>query len=144
MNASARFAHRRTAIPRVLMLWLACAGAQAFELAPAVRPDDAINLGQLHPVRAAVGETARIAYSGAAMAIAMSAAYVPTYRPGEQAIGLAFGSYRGYSAAALGFKRSSDDGDMAWGMGVSSTGRDWGFNAGIGWKLPRSTAAARP
>ena len=144
MNAFARFALRRTAILRVLMLWLACAGAQAFELAPAVRPDDAINLGQLQPVRAAVGETARIAYSGAAMAIAMSAAYVPTYRPGEQSIGLAFGSYRGYSAAALGFKRSSDDGDMAWGMGVSSTGRDWGFNAGIGWKLPRSTAAARP
>ena len=114
------------------------------ELAPALRPDDAINQAQLHPVRAPVGETARIAYSGAAMAIAMSAAYVPTYRPGEQAIGLAFGSYRGYSAAALGFKRSSDDGDMAWGMGVSSTGRDWGFNAGIGWKLPRSTAAARP
>lgn len=144
MNAFARFALRRTAILRVLMLWLACAGAQAFELAPAVRPDDAINLGQLQPVRAAVGETARIAYSGAAMAIAMSAAYVPTYRPGEQSIGLAFGSYRGYSAAALGFKRSSGDGDMAWGMGVSSTGRDWGFNAGIGWKLPRSTSAARP
>ncbi|MCY1535164.1 YadA-like membrane anchor domain protein [compost metagenome] len=143
MNASTRFAPARTAIPLVL-LWLACAGAHAFELAPAVRPDDAINLGQLHPVRTAVGDRARIAYSGAAMAIAMSAAYVPTYRPGEQSIGLAFGSYRGYSAAALGFKRSSDDGDMAWGMGVSSTGREWGFNAGIGWKLPRSTAAARP
>ena len=143
MNASARFAPARTVIPLVL-LWLACAGAHAFELAPAVRSDDAINLGQLHPVRTAVGDTARIAYSGAAMAIAMSAAYVPAYRPGEQAVGLAFGNYRGYTAASLGFKRTSGGGDSAWGMAVSSTGREWGFNAGIGWKLPRSTTAARP
>lgn len=114
------------------------ASASAFELAPGVLPGDAVNLGQLNQVRAEGREVARIAYSGTAMAVALSGAYVPTLYPGEKSIGLAMGTYRSYASASLGFKALSDDGRMAWGMAVATTGSDWGLNAGIGWKLPRA------
>lgn len=113
-------------------------GVLVANVAPGALPGDAINLGQLDQTRAALRDVERIAYSGTAMAAAMTAAYVPALQPGEKAIGLAVGSYKGYAAASLGFRTMSDDGQMAWGMTVANAGRDWGFNAGIGWKLPRS------
>lgn len=129
------------------MLWLCAAaghgtagaadGVLISNLAPGVRPGDAVNLGQLNQTGAALRDVERISYSGTAMAVAMTAAYVPALQPGEKTVGLAFGSYRGYTAASLGFKTLSDDGRMAWGMAVANAGRDWGFNAGIGWKLSR-------
>lgn len=132
----------------LVMLWLCAAashgaanaadGVLIANMAPGVLPGDAANLGQLGQAHSALRDVERIAYSGAAMAVAMSGAYVPTLYPGEKTVGLAVGSYRGYTAASLGFKTLSDDGRMAWGMAVANTGRDWGFNAGIGWKLPRS------
>lgn len=117
--------------------------AGAAGLAPGLLQGDAINLGQLEQVRADAGDVARIAYSGTAMAVALSGAYVPTLHPGEKTVGLATlglatGTYKGYAAASLGFKALSDDGRTAWGMALASTGRDWGLNAGIGWKLPRA------
>lgn len=131
----------------LVVLWLcaaaghgmACAadGALISNLAPGVQPGDAINLGQLNQTGAALRDVERVAYSGTAMAVAMTAAYVPALQPGEKTVGIAFGSYRGYTAASLGFKTLSDDGRMAWGMAVANAGPDWGFNAGIGWKLPR-------
>jgi len=132
----------------LVALWLGAAAAQGAagaaqgvpisNVAPGVQPGDAINLGQLNQIGAALRDTERIAYSGTAMAAAMTAAYLPALHPGEKAVGLAFGSYRGYTAASLGFRTLSDDGRTAWGMTVASAGRDWGFNAGIGWKLPGS------
>jgi autotransporter adhesin len=130
----------------LVVLWLCAAGhgmAGAAEgvlisnLAPGVLPGDAVNLGQLNQTGAALRDVERISYSGTAMAVAMTAAYVPALQPGEKTVGLAFGNYRGYTAASLGFKTLSDDGQMAWGMAIANAGRDWGFNAGIGWKLPR-------
>jgi hypothetical protein len=112
--------------------------AGAAGLAPGLLPGDAIHLGQLEQVRAGAGDVARIAYSGTAMAVALSGACVPTLYPGEKTVGLAMGTYKSYAAASLGFKALSDDGRMAWGMAVASTGNDWGLNAGIGWKLPRA------
>lgn len=112
--------------------------AGAAGLAPGLLPGDAANLGQFEQVRADAGDVARIAYSGTAMAVALSGAYVPTLHPGEKTVGLAMGTYKQYAAASLGFKALSDDGRTAWGMAVASTGSDWGLNAGIGWKLPRA------
>lgn len=132
----------------LVVLWLCATAAHGAageadgvlitNVAPGVQPGDAINLGQLNQASAALRDMERIAYSGTAMAVAMTAAYVPVLQPGEKAIGLAVGSYKGYTAASLGFRTLSDDGQTAWGMTVASTGRDWGFNAGIGWKLPRT------
>ncbi|MFH0130261.1 YadA-like family protein [Variovorax sp. VaC1] len=124
------------------VLSLAAAGLQASafanELAPGLLPNDAINVGQLNQVRANVNDVTRIAYSGTAMAVALSAAYVPTLYPGEKTIGLGVGTYKSHTATSLGFKALSEDGRMAWGMAVATTGSDWGLNAGIGWKLPRA------
>jgi autotransporter adhesin len=132
----------------LVMLWLcatalhgvasAADGVLVTNVAPGVLPGDAVNLGQLQQVPAALRDVERIAYSGTAMAVAMTAAYVPTLYPGEMTVGLAVGTYKGYTAASLGFKTLSDDGQMAWGMAIANAGRDWGFNAGIGWKLPRA------
>lgn len=133
----------------LVVLWLCAAaghglagaadGAPISNVAPGVRPGDAVNLEQLNQAGAALHDVERIAYSGTAMAVAMTAAYVPALQPGEKTAGLAFGSYRGYTAVSLGFRTLSDDGRTAWGMAVANAGRDWGFNAGIGWKLPRGT-----
>ncbi|WP_410010793.1 YadA-like family protein [Variovorax sp. PAMC26660] len=103
-------------------------------MAPGIQPGDAVNVGQLNQVQSQVGEVARIAYSGSAMAFAMSGTYLPTLYPGEKTVGVGLGSYKGYSAVALTFKALSDDGKMSWGAGLSTTGKEWGINAGIGWK----------
>ncbi|WP_432727158.1 YadA-like family protein [Variovorax sp. W6] len=131
----------------LVVLWLCAAaghgaasaadGVLVSNLAPGVQPGDAVNLGQLNQTGAALRDVERVAYSGTAMAVAMTAAYVPALLPGEKTVGLAFGGYRGYTAVSLGFRTLSDDGRTAWGMAVANAGRDWGFNAGIGWKLPR-------
>jgi hypothetical protein len=49
-------------------------------------------------------------------------------------VGVGFGNYKGYSAVALTFKALSGDGKMSWGAGLSTTGKQWGVNAGVGWK----------
>nr|WP_268810563.1 YadA-like family protein [Variovorax sp. Root473] len=112
----------------------AAGGTRISNVAPGVLPGDAVNLGQLQQVQKQVGDVARIAYSGTAMAFAMSGTYLPTLYPGEKTIGVGLGSYQGYSAVALTFKALSDDGKMSWGAGLTSTGKEWGVNAGIGWK----------
>jgi autotransporter adhesin len=109
-------------------------GTRISNVAPGVLPTDAVNLGQLNQVQSQVGDVARIAYSGTAMAFAMAGTYLPTLYPGEKTVGVGFGSYKGYSAVALTFKALSDDGKMSWGAGLSTTGKEWGINAGIGWK----------
>jgi len=63
-----------------------------------------------------------------------SGTYLPTLYPGEKTVGVGLGSYKGYSAVALTFKALSDDGKMSWGAGLTTTGKEWGINAGIGWK----------
>ncbi|WP_413313532.1 YadA-like family protein [Variovorax sp. Varisp36] len=109
-------------------------GTRISNVAPGVLPTDAVNLNQLNQVKGQVGDVARIAYSGTAMAFAMSGTYLPTLYPGEKTVGVGLGSYKGYSAVALTFKALSDDGKMSWGAGLTTTGKEWGINAGIGWK----------
>jgi len=89
---------------------------------------------QIGALQNQVGEVARIAYSGTAMAFAMAGTYLPTLYPGEKTVGIGVGTYKGYSAVGLTFKALSNDGTMSWGAGLSTTGKEWGINAGIGWK----------
>ena len=60
--------------------------------------------------------------------------YIPNLEPGEKALGVGVGSFQGYGAAAVNFRSMNESGGMVWGVGVSSTGSQWGVNAGIGWK----------
>lgn len=110
-------------------------------VAAGVAPTDAVNVSQLNGVQNQVTglsnqvrDVARIAYSGTAMAFAMSGTYLPALSPGEKAVGVGLGNYKGYSAVGLTFKALSEDGRMSWGAGISTTGKEWGVNAGIGWK----------
>jgi len=81
----------------------------------------------------------RLAYSGTAMAPAMSGAGVPAAWVGEKTVGLASGGgYRGYAPAGFSAKAPSGDGQAVWGMGAASTGRDRVRYASVGWKLPRA------
>jgi Coiled stalk of trimeric autotransporter adhesin/Extended Signal Peptide of Type V secretion system/YadA-like membrane anchor domain/Head domain of trimeric autotransporter adhesin len=109
-------------------------GTRIGNVAPGVRPTDAVNMNQLNQVKSQVGDVARIAYSGTAMAFAMSGTYLPTLSAGEKTVGVGLGSYKGYSAVALTFKALSEDGRTSWGGGLSTTGKEWGLNAGVGWK----------
>ena len=89
---------------------------------------------QIGALQNQIGDVARIAYSGTAMAFAMAGTYLPTLYPGEKTVGVGIGNYKGYSAVGLTFKALSNDGKMSWGAGISTTGKEWGINAGIGWK----------
>ena len=75
----------------LVALWLGAAAAHGAagaaesvlisNVAPGAQPGDAINLGQLNQAGAALRDVERIAYSGTAMAVAMTAAYVPALQP---------------------------------------------------------------
>jgi len=107
---------------------------QITHVAPGVNPTDAVNMSQLSQVQANVNNVARNAYSGVAMSMAMTGAVMPTLGPSESGLGAGVGTYQGYSAVALTFKSLSASGKVAWGVGVSSTGSNWGAYAGIGFK----------
>lgn len=96
-------------------------------VAPGINPTDAVNLDQLRDV-------SRIAYSGTAMSFAMNGAVMPNLEPGEKGFGVGLGHYKSYSAVAVQFKALSGTGDQAWGVGISTTGKEWGLQLGVGFK----------
>ncbi|MGE9659004.1 YadA family autotransporter adhesin, partial [Snodgrassella alvi] len=109
---------------------------------------DAVNVAQLkgvnnqitninkyvNQVNDRVQRTERRAYSGTALAMALSGAYLPSLNAGEQAVGVGVGTYRGYTAVGANYKAMSNSGNIGWGAGVSTTGKEVGFNAGVGFK----------
>ena len=109
---------------------------------------DAVNVAQLkgvnnqitnvnkyvNKVNERVQRTERRAYSGTALAMALSGAYLPSLNAGEQAVGVGVGTYRGYTAVGANYKAISNSGNIGWGAGVSTTGKEVGFNAGVGFK----------
>ncbi|KDN14315.1 ESPR-type extended signal peptide-containing protein [Snodgrassella communis] len=109
---------------------------------------DAVNVAQLKGVNNQINNinkyvnkvnerlqrTERRAYSGTALAMALSGAYLPSLNAGEQAVGVGVGNYRGYTAVGANYKAISNSGNIGWGAGVSTTGKEVGFNAGIGFK----------
>ncbi|WP_153102057.1 YadA-like family protein [Paraburkholderia hayleyella] len=105
---------------------------QITNVAPGSAPTDAANMQQLRGVQGQVSEVARRAYSGVAMAMAMSGTYLPSLAPGKKALGVGIGGYKGYGAVAVNFKALTNTGNISWGGGVSTSGHDVGFNAGAG------------
>lgn len=107
-------------------------------VAAGIAATDAANVGQLQnaqtQMNAQLGEVSKVAYSGTALALAMSGTYMPSLNAGEKAVGMGIGNYHGYTGFALTYKQMAEDGQMSWGAGVSTTGKEWGVNAGIGWK----------
>lgn len=97
-------------------------------VAPGINPTDAVNVTQLRDVQ-------RIAYSGTAMSLAMAGAVMPDLAGGEFGVGVGLGNYKGYSAVALRVQGLNADGTLAWGAGLTSTGKEWGVQLGVGFKF---------
>ncbi|PIT53513.1 ESPR-type extended signal peptide-containing protein [Snodgrassella alvi] len=109
---------------------------------------DAVNVAQLkgvnnkidninkyvNKVNERLQRTERRAYSGTALAMALSGAYLPSLNAGEQAVGVGVGTYRGYTAVGANYKAISNSGNVGWGAGISTTGKEIGFNGGVGFK----------
>ncbi|PIT55046.1 hypothetical protein BHC49_07115 [Snodgrassella alvi] len=109
---------------------------------------DAVNVAQLKGVNARIENinqyvnnvndriqhVERRAYSGTALAMALSGAYLPQLNAGEQTVGVGMGSYHGYTAVGINYKATNNSGKFSWGAGVSTTGHETGFNAGVGYK----------
>ncbi|WP_370579355.1 ESPR-type extended signal peptide-containing protein [Snodgrassella alvi] len=76
----------------------------------------------------------RRAFSGTAMAMALSGAYLPSLNGGEQTVGVGVGAYRGYGAIGVNYKAASKNGKITWGAGVSTTGKEVAVNSVLGFK----------
>jgi autotransporter adhesin len=107
-------------------------GTRLSNVAPGILPTDAVNMSQLREVQTSVGNVAKIAYSGIAMAGAMAG--LPQVEPGKQfSIGLGVGNYSGYSAMAIGGSaRINENVIIKFGLGKSS-GNKAMVNGGIGY-----------
>jgi len=117
-------------------------------VAAGTEDSDAANVAQVKAINADVGmmgetvnnlqnqmrDVAKSAYAGTAMAMAMSGTYMPDLAPGEKALGVGVGGFKGEGALAINFKELSKSGKMSWGAGVSTNGHDVGVNAGVGFK----------
>ena len=109
---------------------------------------DAVNVAQLKGVNNQVSmineyvnqmndnihHVERRAYSGTALAMALSGAYLPSLNGGEQTVGVGVGAYRGYGAVGLNYKAASKNGKVTWGAGVSTTGKETAVNSVLGFK----------
>ncbi|WP_239373689.1 ESPR-type extended signal peptide-containing protein [Snodgrassella gandavensis] len=109
---------------------------------------DAVNVAQLKAVDNQIGKVneyvnqlndnihhvERRAYSGTAMAMALSGAYLPSLDSGGQTVGLGVGAYRSYGAVGVNYKAASKNGKVTWGAGVSTTGKEVAVNSALGLK----------
>ena len=107
-------------------------------VAAGINPTDAVNVSQLQGMQqniySQINNVSRTAYSGVAMSMAMSANYMPSLDPGEKALGVGTGTYQGYGAVAVNFRQLSESGRTSWGFAVSTDGKTWGANMGVGFK----------
>ncbi|HWW04681.1 YadA family autotransporter adhesin [Collimonas sp.] len=101
-------------------------------VAAGVNPTDAVNVSQLRQVASQVGDVQRLAYSGVAMAGALSG--LPQVEAGKTfSLGAGIGSYAGYTALAIGASAHVSR-DTVVKLGVSTTpGSHSLFNAGVGY-----------
>jgi len=113
--------------PNTVSVGAAGAERRITNVAPGINPTDAVNVSQLN-------EVGRNAYTGVAMALAMAGQYMPNLLPGESAVGVGVGTYKGYGALSLNFKHLHENGRLSYGAGFSTNGSDVGISAGIGWK----------
>jgi autotransporter adhesin len=107
-------------------------------VAAGVNPTDAVNVAQLYQSHQnlynQINNVSRLAYTGVAMSMAMSANYMPSLEPGEKSLGLGAGTYQGYGAFAVNYRQLSKGGNTSWGFAISTDGQTYGANIGVGYK----------
>jgi autotransporter adhesin len=112
-------------------------GTRISNVAPGIVASDAVNLGQLQGVQyqlqGQVRDVARIAYSGVAMATAMSS-LPQAMTPGKTLMSVGVGYYSGYSAVAVGFSQRSDSGSWVYKVNGSYSGQKFNLGVGVGYE----------
>ncbi|KIQ34598.1 hypothetical protein RT97_07395 [Variovorax paradoxus] len=113
-------------------------GTRISNVAPGVAPTDAVNLGQLtaaqNQLQGQIGSTQRIAYSGVAMATAMSS-LPQAMTPGKTLLAVGVGNYSGYSAMAVGFSSRSDNGKWVYKVNGGYSGTKFNIGVGVGYEF---------
>jgi autotransporter adhesin len=113
-------------------------GARLSNVAPGIAPTDAVNLGQLGAVQgqlqAEIGSTQRIAYSGVAMATAMST-LPQAMTPGKSLMSVGVGHYGGYNAIAVGYSARSNDGKWIYKINGGYSGTRFNIGLGVGYEF---------
>ena len=108
-------------------------GTRIGNVAPGVLPGDAVNLQQLSQVQNQVTETAGIAYSGVAIASAMSS-LPQAMTPGKNLMSLGVGSYSGYGALAFGYSYRTKDGNWVYKVNGGFSGKKTSLGVGVGYE----------
>jgi len=108
-------------------------GTRIGNVAPGVLPGDAVNLQQLSQVQNQVSETAGIAYSGVAIASAMSS-LPQAMTPGKSLMSLGVGSYSGYGALAFGYSYRTKDGNWVYKVNGGFSGKKTSLGVGVGYE----------
>jgi autotransporter adhesin len=108
-------------------------GTRISNVAPGVLPNDAVNVEQLNQVRGQVSAVARIAYSGIAMATAMSS-LPQAMTPGKSLVSLGTGTYSGYAAVAFGYSARSEDGKWIYKVNGAYAGQRFNLGVGVGYE----------
>ncbi|MDQ0044267.1 YadA-like family protein [Variovorax boronicumulans] len=108
-------------------------GTRISNVAPGILPNDAVNVEQLNQVRSQVGAVARIAYSGIAMATAMSS-LPQAMTPGKSLVSLGTGTYSGYAAVAFGYSARSEDGKWIYKVNGAYAGQRFNLGVGVGYE----------
>jgi autotransporter adhesin len=113
-------------------------GTRISNVAPGVAPTDAVNLGQLSAAQSQlqgqISSTQRIAYSGVAMATAMSS-LPQAMTPGKTLLAVGVGNYSGYSAMAVGFSSRSDNGKWVYKVNGGYSGTKFNIGVGVGYEF---------
>jgi autotransporter adhesin len=108
-------------------------GTRISNVAPGVLPNDAVNVSQLLGVQGQVRDVARIAYSGVAMATAMSS-MPQAMTPGKSLVSVGIGSYSGYGAIAFGYSLRSDSSKWIYKVSGAVSGNKFNLGMGAGYE----------
>ncbi|WP_374684637.1 YadA-like family protein [Variovorax sp. ZS18.2.2] len=113
-------------------------GTRISNVAPGILPTDAANVGQLnamqYQLQGQIASTQRIAYSGVAMATAMST-LPQAMTPGKSLMSVGVGNYSGYSALAIGYSSRSNDGKWVYKINGSYSGQKFNIGVGVGYEF---------
>ncbi|WP_311732773.1 YadA-like family protein [Variovorax sp. KBW07] len=113
-------------------------GTRISNVAPGVAPTDAVNMSQLTGVQGQlqgqIGITQRIAYSGVAMATAMST-LPQAMTPGKNLMSVGVGNYSGYGAIAVGYSARSNDGKWIYKVNGGYSGTRFNIGVGVGYEF---------
>jgi len=112
-------------------------GTRISNVAPGVLPTDAANMSQLQNMQGQllgqVQNVSRIAYSGVALATAMST-LPQAMTPGKSLVSLGTGYYAGYSAVAFGFSQRSTDGKWIYKVNGAFTSQQRSLGMAVGYE----------